>query len=350
MLTGFAARVHAGFYGRGREIKAATTSAAITAIGQTAQMESGVNPTKEGGLTKRLFPLQLMLDGWRKHEPPTIKKLPVEVDIPEYLADEGRLPNAPPLIAAVGDLVLIAFYFLLRVGEYTVKAGRRREKQTQQFRVKDVTFFKYNKRGQLRQVPRNASAQILLSADSATLKLDNQKNGWKGVCINHEANGDAYLCPVRALARRIIHIKQHTADDSVFLSAYFINNTRYDVTNKHISEALKRAAAALDYPGCKGIPIDRVDTHSLRGGGANALSLAGYSDRQIQKMGRWRSATFLEYIKESLDSFSFGMSRSMKKQFKFVNVEGGVFHDITNVAVDSQYTVNPSANHATTEE
>ncbi|KAL7458421.1 hypothetical protein ACHAWC_009998 [Mediolabrus comicus] len=351
MLTGFAARVRAGFYGRGREVKADTTSAAITAIGQAVSLEHGVDPTKEEASTKRLFPLQVMLDGWRKDEPPTTKKLPVEVDVPEYLAEEGRQAHASPLTAAIGDLILIAFYYLLRVGEYAVKSGRKKkEKQTQQFKVRDVTFFKRNNRGQLRQVPRHAQASELLSADSATLKLDNQKNGWKGVCVHHEANGDAYLCPVRALARRVVHIRQNTTDDSTFLSAYFINGVRYDINNKQVSEALKRAAAALDYPGCKGIPIDRVDTHSLRSGGANALSLAGYTDRQIQKMGRWRSATFLEYIKESLDSFSMGMSKSMRQQFKFVNVEGGVYHDITSVVVDSPYTVNPSTGQTTEEQ
>ena len=102
------------------------------------------------------------------------------------------------------------------------------------------------------------------------------------------------------------------------------------------------AAAALDYPSSKGIPIERIDTHSLRCGGANALSLSGYSDRQIQKMGRWRSATFLEYIKEGLYDFSAGMSKSMKKNFNFVSVEGGVFHDVTDTAVESRYTVNTS--------
>ncbi|KAK1732566.1 hypothetical protein QTG54_016707 [Skeletonema marinoi] len=100
------------------------------------------------------------------------------------------------------------------------------------------------------------------------------------------------------------------------------------------------AAAALDYPSCKGIPIDRIDTHSLHCGGANALALSGYSDRQIQKMGRWRSATFLEYIKESLFESSAGMSTNMKRSFNFVNVEGGVFRDITGVTLNSVYSVN----------
>ena len=91
------------------------------------------------------------------------------------------------------------------------------------------------------------------------------------------------------------------------------------------------------------MPIERIDTHSLRGGGANALSLAGYSDTQIQKMGRWRGETFKEYIREQLSTFSSGMSRSMKKMFGFVNVEGGTSHDITETVLGMEYEVEVSA-------
>ena len=52
------------------------------------------------------------------------------------------------------------------------------------------------------------------------------------------------------------------------------------------------AAEALKYPTIKGIPIEWVNTHLLRSGGANALALASYLDTHIQKMGRWRGATF----------------------------------------------------------
>ena len=51
----------------------------------------------------------------------------------------------------------------------------------------------------------------------------------------------------------------------------------------NMSAALKFATTALKYPSLKGIPIYRVDTHSLKSGGANALSLVGYRDRDIQK-------------------------------------------------------------------
>ena len=278
-----------------------------------------------------------MLRGWEKEDPPVIKKLPVAIDVPELLSAVGCDPAATELDRAIGDLALIAFYYLLRVGEYTIKGHRNSTKQTVQFRVQDVTFFKRDARGQLRQLSRLASNHDILTADSATLKLDNQKNGWKGVCVHQETNGEVYHCPVRALGRRVIHIRSNTAERHTFLSAFFVDAARFDVTDRDIRTSVKQAASALKYPELKGIPIDRIDTHSLRSGGANALSLAGFSDRAIQKMGRWRSATFKEYIREELACFSQGMTRKMKRRFAFVNIAGGVYTDITDQVLPLPY-------------
>jgi hypothetical protein len=121
------------------------------------------------------------------------------------------------------------------------------------------------------------------------------------------------------------------------LSAYWVEGDRRDVNDDDIRGAIKAAASALKYPEQRGIGINQIDTHSLRGGGANALHLAGYSDRQIMKMGRWKSKTFLEYIREELGSFSTGMSRQMKKLFKYVNVSGDRWSDVTDAVVVSDY-------------
>lgn len=104
-----------------------------------------------------------------------------------------------------------------------------------------------------------------------------------------------------------------------------------------IRKSLKHAAAILNYPITKGIPIERVDTHSLRTGGANALSLSGHSDRAIQKMGRWRSQTFKEYVRKELAGFSKGMSTKMRIRFSFVNISGGVYTDVTNDIITLPY-------------
>ena len=160
----------------------------------------------------------------------------------------------------------------------------------------------------------------MLSADSATLKLDNQKNGWKGVCVHQESNGED--CPIKALGRRVMHLREQGAPQSSFLSTFYHDGKRWDVIGEDISKALKEAATLLEYPETRGIPIELIDTHSLRCGGANALALSGYSDTQIQKMGIWQGATFKEYIQEQLESYSEGMTTNMKRNFKFVNVHG----------------------------
>jgi hypothetical protein len=88
------------------------------------------------------------------------------------------------------------------------------------------------------------------------------------------------------------------ANAKTFLLAYYNNKgKRNDIMNEDISKALKAAATVLDYSNAKGIPADRINKKTLRSRGANALLLAGYLDTQIQKMGRWRGATFKEYIR-----------------------------------------------------
>jgi hypothetical protein len=333
----FAASVREGEHGKGRKVKADTVSTALTAINQTILLDTNTSPLKIKGTMNFVPLLQQTLDGWRNEDGPVKKKMPVEADVPEWLVKCAYQPGGTNLNKAVADLILIAFYFLLRVGEYTVKGKRNNTKRTVQFRMRDVTFFKKDKWGRLKQIPRNAPARVILAADAATLKLDNQKNGWKGVCISHHSNGEGMFDPVEGLARRYIHIREHTDDPDCYLSAVFEEGIRLDVRNNDISAALKVAAGMLDYPGTRGIPVDSIDTHSLRIGGANALSLAGYSKPQIQKMGRWRGETFMEYIRESLSDFSEGMSNSMKKCFGFVSLEAGVYTDVTDTVVGMEY-------------
>ncbi len=112
-------------------------------------------------------------------------------------------------------------------------------------------------------------------ADSATLKLNNQKNGWKGVCVHQKANGEWVNCPVRALARCVLHLQNNGATGKTLLLLFFHSNKQYDVCSEDISRGLKLAATLLQYPATRGIPIETIDTHSLQSGGANALALLG---------------------------------------------------------------------------
>ena len=114
-LSGFGGLQRLGYYGRGEQVQAGTVSAALTAVGQTIALAHEVNPVEMNN-SKELVPrLSEMLLGFRKVDPPTTKKMPIEVDMPELLVKAGMDGTATELTKAVGDLALIAFYYLLRV-------------------------------------------------------------------------------------------------------------------------------------------------------------------------------------------------------------------------------------------
>ena len=113
-LTGFAARIRNGGYCTGRKVKGDTVSTALSAVGQEIHLVCGVNPVKAQGSDKFVPRVAQTLDGMRKEDGPVLKKLPVEVDVVEYLVKMAMLPGAMDLAQAVGDLSMIAFYYLLR--------------------------------------------------------------------------------------------------------------------------------------------------------------------------------------------------------------------------------------------
>ncbi len=46
-------------------------------------------------------------------------------------------------------------------------------------------------------------------------------------------------------------------------------------------------------------------------------------------------------IREELNTFTTGMFKKMKTKLNFVNIAGGVYHDITNNVVNTPYNINP---------
>ena len=105
---------------------------------------------------------------------------------------------------------------------------------------------------------------MILSADGATLTLSNQKNGWQNVSIHHEWSGEDLKDAVRSIGRCFCHIRQHMDNNwETFLSAVFTEEGRCDVTDKHVTEALKAAAGSLQYPELRGIPLQGAHQHSF---------------------------------------------------------------------------------------
>jgi hypothetical protein len=123
-------------------------------------------------------------------------QLGVPVSTITCLQKERLAVPAYVAVVAVSDLCTIAFYFLLRVGKYT-SASAAKKRRTCQFRVRDVVFWRVKY-----IIPNTAPLHQLLQADGVHLKINNQKNGFRGSVLFHNAI-DNMLCPVKALARRV---------------------------------------------------------------------------------------------------------------------------------------------------
>ena len=139
----------------------------ITAVGQTTAMAcyDNMNPTKVLGSEWFIPAIQIMIDRYTKADPPMNKKLSVEADVPELLINMGYKSAGvgSTLAQSVGDLAFIAFYYLLHIGEYTIKRSRNSKKQTVRFKLEDVSFFKKDTLGTLRCLPRTAPLSLHFS-------------------------------------------------------------------------------------------------------------------------------------------------------------------------------------------
>ena len=79
-----------------------------------------------------------------------------------------------------------------------------------------------------------------------------------------------------------------------------------------------------------GFSRNDVGLHSLRSGGAMAMFLSGISEIIIQRVGRWESSAFLEYIREQVETFTFGVSNKMLQceNYHHVNTKKNRFEKI----------------------
>ncbi len=320
VVTAFAARVRTGFYGRGNQVTVQTVTTALASISKTCKLAGKQSPIYRAENTYQL-PIERMVEGMRREDPMPTPQLAVPVSVPEKCFDIGNLIGSEKA-KAEGDLALIAFYYLLRVGEYTkpkyhktTKGKRRRATRTVQFRVKDVGFFADDTGIDSSTV----LLDLLLQASSVTLRIENQKNGKMGDAIHHEAVKNVTNGPTQALARRVHHILSNGGSKESLICDYYDDDKWSSVTSKDMITRIRSAAKALQL-NKKGIDPDMVGAHSLRAGGAMAMKLHGFDETTIMKMGRWRSLTFLMYIHSQIAHLSKDVSTKMNSPLPFLNI------------------------------
>ena len=149
LITGFPQEVRSEKYDFGRDVKFLTVYKAVSSIIKTTSLDlkKGTGPLKLIK-TEWIRPLEIVLGGFGKDDPPVINKLPVEVDIPECLYARGLEKYSTDNERGIGDWSLIPFYFLLRIVEYSIASDK---KQLRLFRLKGLLLFKKYKGVNLRQ-------------------------------------------------------------------------------------------------------------------------------------------------------------------------------------------------------
>ena len=234
---------------------------------------------------KQDFRLTRMYSAWKKQDDPPARVEPVPMQIllraEELVGDNTR-------DRATMDCIWIAFYFLLRPGEY---ANATRDSK-HPFRLKDVEF----KIGSMHYFDViQATLPQLLSATYVSLTFSTQKNGVKGEQMAHAANGQPLACPVRATLRRVAHLLHHHAPATTPLHVYYdTTNRKRSVSSAMITSLLH--SAALTIPGYAGVKPDNIAARSLRSSGAMALLLGGIDPDKIRILGRWKSDAMFRYL------------------------------------------------------
>ena len=271
--------------------------AAIRTIGQTSSCLGSNDPrlTAQG---KTDFRRQLQAYSKRDPPPSRVKPLPVQV-LRHVLAGASHSPCEK--VKAIADSSCIAFFFLMRPGEYTAGA-----QDATPFRLQDVQLFL----GSRRLPTATATPTDLHAATFVSYTFTTQKNGVRGEVIGLGPSGDPLLCPVRATARQILRARSVHAPLSSPVAGYPAGNAWRPVVPTDVTTALRVAVMALG-PAALGFQPADVSSRSLRASGATALLCANVDSDTIRLVGRWRSDEMLRYLHVQAEPVMRGFARRM---------------------------------------
>ncbi|KAL3809642.1 hypothetical protein ACHAXA_003728, partial [Cyclostephanos tholiformis] len=277
----FAGRVHSGeLAARGNPVKSRSAEDYVRHIAQTF-LNMGTQDPRLDAAFHIDFCIQRTFRAWKQTDPAPLRVKPIPVTVIRHIAASATSALASPTYQAASDMIILAFFFLLRPGEYTNNDG-------DPFRLENVQLFIGDTRLPILVAP---ECELRL-ARFASLTFTTQKNGVRGEVIGLACSGDPYLCPVQAIIRRVLYLREHTAPPTTPLARVF--NTPDKVTASYLTVQIRDAVAACG-PHLGFLPTE-VSARCLRAAGATALLLARVDPDVIRLIGRWRSDEMLWYL------------------------------------------------------
>jgi hypothetical protein len=121
LLLGFAARTCTGFFGKGRQVGAQTVEKALRHVAQAFVLEGYDDPRRASASSDLALPFAHLLKSYKDHDPAPKPQVALPVHAIDRAAAARNDPSATAWDQATACLIVVAFYFLLRVGEYTLK-------------------------------------------------------------------------------------------------------------------------------------------------------------------------------------------------------------------------------------
>jgi hypothetical protein len=162
---------------------------------------------------------------------------------------------------------LVAFCAFLRVGEITKTSGS----MLHYLLFKDVTFKSDTDQKQYIEI--NIPHFKHAKSTTSTIRL-------------HQNQTNPGLCPHRSLLQ-YLDVRKHDSPSQPLFS--FMSGA--PVPRQFFTEQLRLALSFCN------LNLHNYQTHSFRIGAATTAAARGFSELQIQHMGRWKSNAFKKYIR-----------------------------------------------------
>jgi hypothetical protein len=196
----FAGRVHSGeLAARRNPVKSRSAEDHVRHVAQTF-LNMGAKDPRLNSAFQIDFLIQRTLRAWKQKDPAPLRIKPIPITIIQSIAVSATSNVVDATFHAASDMIIIAFFFLLRPGEYT-------DNNNDPFRLEDAQLFIGDARLPLMTAPESK----LRLAWFALLTFTTQKNGVRGEVIGLACSGDLYLCPVQAITRHVLYLRAHLA-------------------------------------------------------------------------------------------------------------------------------------------
>jgi hypothetical protein len=265
-------------------VRSQTVEDALRAFGQTFA-RLGASDVRKDFSVEIDFRIRRQLRAYKKEDSPPSRVKPISIIIIGYILDLAYGAERKDDEQAIADMIAIAFFFLLRPGEYTGTTT-----DDAYFCMQDVSLYIHQRRLDTMLV----TYTELDSATSVAYTFTTQKNGTRGEKMIHSRSGNALCCPVWASIRSIKHLRMHIAKSTAPIASYYKGVRRVAIKARDVTDTLRSAMKANVHR--TGVHAHEISARSIRAGGAMALLCGNVDFDLIQILGRWHSDAMIRYF------------------------------------------------------